>query len=51
MNPILLSTFPSKLRACHVYRYIFTSANCVYVLYTTVFITSANEGYKVKHNL
>jgi len=31
MNPILLSVFPSKLRACHVYQYIFISANCVLV--------------------
>jgi len=53
MNPILLSVFPCKLRTCHVYQYIFTSANCVHVLYTTVFIISAAAGfcYNVRHNL
>jgi len=45
MNPILPSMFPSKLRACHIYQYIFTSANCVHVLYTTVFIISAAAGF------
>ena len=41
MKPIFLLMFPSKLRACHVYQYVFTSANCVHVLYITVFIISA----------
>jgi hypothetical protein len=44
-NPILLSMFPSKLRACHVYQYIFTSANCVHVLYAAVFIISGAAGF------
>lgn len=45
MNPILLSMFQSELRACHVYQYIFTIANCVHVLYTTVFVISAAAGF------